>query len=101
LSVEPRLGAVEDVISGDCYKNALRFFACPREILRPSGIRCKSSLAIGFTSIDVGPGSAIDHEVRLVRENRLPHEAAIGDVQIFVPVRKNLIAGMGTMLANS
>jgi hypothetical protein len=100
LGIETRLSTVEDVVSGDCYKNALRFFTRTRQVLRSSGIRRKSSLSIEFASIDVGPGGAIDYYVRMVGKNGFPHELAISDIQLFVPVRKNFIAGMGTMLSN-
>ena len=38
--------AVKDVVSGDRYENALRFFTRSSQILRSSGIRCKSSFSI-------------------------------------------------------
>src|SRR5438105_13091756 len=98
LRVEPVLFAVEHVISRDRNQQRAKLPASQGEHLGSACIGHVRALFIELAAIDVAPGCAIDHHLRLVGFQRVHHTIRIADIECLVIIGEDKIPNRATMV---
>ena len=98
MCIKTLFGAVENIICRDRQKPRIHAATHAGEILRTARIHALGPGSVAFTTINIGPGRAIDHRIGRLARDHVRNFHGVADIERLPIVSNNFVAERTAML---